>query len=89
MKHINKLYTKIKPYLHWKMLLVFGGVWIISTGIWYAIAFAPINLPEWLRWFARGYIAILWLPTTPEKAITIPLSIWIYSKIFKEDCKKI
>ena len=82
---LNYIYIRIKPYLHWKMLLVFGGVWIISTGIWYVIAFAPLQLPSWLVWFARGYIGFLWLPTTPEKVITIPFSIWVYKKIFKEE----
>lgn len=85
---IKWLYVKIKPYLHWKMLLVFGGVWIISTGIWYVIAFAPIEwIPNGLRWFARGYIGFLYLPTTPEKALTIPFSGWLYKKIFKEEAK--
>lgn len=82
---LKRTYKRIKPYLHWKMLLVFGGVWVLTTGIWYIIAFAPLGLPSWLVWFARGYMAILWLPTTPEKLITIPISIWIYKFIFKEE----
>ena len=87
MKHIKKYYKKIKPYLTPKMLLVFGSVWIVSNGIWYVMAFAPIPLPNWLIWFSRSYIAFLWLPTSPEKLITIPFSIWLYGKLFKEDIR--
>lgn len=79
------MYKKIKPYMKWKMLLVFGSVWVLSNGIWYVLAFTPINIPEWLRWFSRGYLAILYMPFTPEKIITIPFSIWLYKKIFKEE----
>lgn len=79
---------KAKPYMTWKMLLVFGGVWIMSNGIWYVFAFTPINIPDWLRWFARGYIAFLYLPVTPEKLVTIPFSIWLYRIIFKEEINK-
>lgn len=81
MKYIDK----IKPYLTFKMILVFGGVWILSNGIWYVLAFAPLPIPNWLACFSRSYIAFLWLPTSPEKLITIPFSVWLYKKLFKEE----
>ena len=65
----------------------FGIAWIITNGIWYAFAFVPLNLPAWLVWFSRSYIAFLYLPWTPEKLITIPMAIFFQTQIFKNDIK--
>ena len=83
----NRIKRKIKPYLHWKMLLVFGSVWVLTNGIWYVLAFTPIGIPEWIRWFARGYIAFLYMPFTAEKVVIAYVSTRIYKKLFKEEIK--
>lgn len=66
-------------------MISFGAAWCITNGIWYVLAFAPINLPEWLIWTSRSYIAFLYLPFTPEKLITIPLAIFFQIKLFKNE----
>lgn len=91
MKKINfkgsKLYKYLRPFASWRFLVAFGAAWVITNGIWYAFAFAPIpHLPAALVWFSRGYIAVLYGPT-PEKLLTIPVAIWIHMKLFKKDEK--
>lgn len=36
---------------------------------------------KWMQVVATSYLAILWLPCTPEKLITIPLSVFIYKML--------
>ena len=51
-------------------------------------AFIPMRLPDWLVWFSRSYIAFLYIPTTPEKLITIPMArIFFQTQLFKGDEK--
>lgn len=43
-----------------------------------------------LNWFTRAasvWLSILWLPGTPEKLITVPIAIWLHTKLFKNDKK--
>lgn len=46
-----------------------------------------MHLPAWLIWFSRSYIAFLYIPTTPEKLITIPMAIFFHTQLFKRDEK--
>ena len=55
--------------------------------MWYLFAFVPMRLPDWLVWFSRSYIAFLYIPTTPEKLITIPMAIFFQTQLFKGDEK--
>lgn len=44
--------------------------------------------PNWFTTAATAWLAFLWLPTTPEKLITIPMAIIIHTKLFgKRDPK--
>lgn len=43
---------------------------------------------EWMKWYGGTYLAILWMPFTPEKLITIPIGIFIHKLLFKEDIKR-
>ena len=88
MKRILKwLWKYLKPFTNWRFLISFGLAWTITNGIWYAFAFIPMRLPDWLVWFSRSYIAFLYIPTTPEKLITIPLAIFIQLLLFRNDMK--
>jgi len=62
-------------------------IWMITNGIWYFFAFAPV-IPSSLQWAARAYIAFLWLPSTPEKIVIVIISPFIYRLIYREDFKK-
>lgn len=84
-----KLKAKIKPYMTPKMLLVFGTVWLITTG-WAHISLVVGTVYNigWLYKLGLGAEVFFWNPFMNEKIFTIPLSIWLYKKIFKEDIKE-
>jgi hypothetical protein len=73
----------LKPFTSWKFLVSFGSAWMITNG--WAYVLAVVHTP--LQKIALGYIAFLYLPFTPEKLITIPLAIFIHTKMFKNDDK--
>jgi len=84
----TKLKKKIKPYLTPKMLLVFGGVWLVTTG--WAHVFLIVGTMYDISWMYKvgiGAEVIMWNPFVNEKLVTIPFSIWLYKKIFKEEIK--
>ena len=39
----------------------------------------------WAEAVGSGYLAILWMPWTPEKLITIPIAIFLIHLIFPQD----
>lgn len=49
----------VRPYLRPSMFLSFGIAWIVTNGGWYILALMEI---PYISWFARGYVALLWLP---------------------------
>ena len=81
------IYLK-SPYLilfylraSWKYVISFSIGWCITNG--WAYVFAVIGV-GWFKDFALWYIGFIWLPTTPEKIITIPLSAIIHKWLWKE-----
>ena len=86
-RFISWLWKYLKPFTNWRFLISFGLAWIITNGMWYVFAFIPMRLPDWLVWFSRSYIAFLYIPTTPEKLITIPMAIFFQTQLFKGDEK--
>ena len=88
MKKQSRWKIYLRPFASWRFLIAFGAAWAVTNGVWYLLAFSPINIiPTWLRWFARGYIGLIYLPWSPEKLITFPIAIWIHVKLFKNDKK--
>lgn len=80
---LTYLYHKIKPFLTWRILLCFGMAWMITNGWCYIfIGMGTAFNISWMRNVGLGYLAFLWLPTTPEKLVTFPISIWIHKKLF-------
>ena len=75
---------KIDPYLKPTMLVSFFSAWMITNGWSYLLAALASG---WLRGIALAYIGLLWLPITPEKLITIPLSIFIQRKLFMKEVR--
>ena len=100
-KFFRWLWTYLKPFTNWRFLICFGLAWFITNGMWYPIAgmipagVIPIPIvphpfpwmPLWLVNFARAYIVFLFLPFTPEKLVTIPIAIWLLTKLFKNHKK--
>ena len=92
-KHwLLKLKEWIKKILQFllnpRFLLCFGLAWMITNGWCYIFigvgAFYDI---EWMFITGTTYLAFLWLPITPEKIITIPMSIGFLKLFFPRDEK--
>lgn len=87
---IIKTKNKVIPYLKdFRLFLAFIIAWMITNGWSYImLGLGFIFKIKWMQILATSYLAILWLPCTPEKLITIPLSIWIYKRLKRRKEKK-
>ncbi len=67
-------------------LLCFGVAWIITNG-WSYICFAIGTFfgIGWLIAVSAAYMAFLWFPFTPEKIVTVTISIFLLKKLFPND----
>lgn len=80
---------KIKNLKDPRLLLSFIIAWMITNGWAYVmLGFGIFMKIKWMQVTATSYLAILWLPCTPEKLITIPLSVFIYKKLTKRKNRK-
>ena len=90
MKLITKARIKklVEFLLNPRFLLCFGLAWMITNGWCYIFigvgAFYDI---EWMLYAGTTYLAFLWLPITPEKIVTIPMSIAFLKFFFPKDEK--
>lgn len=84
----HKLWIYLKPFTNWRFLISFGLAWMITNGWCYLfILFGSVFNIQWMWAVGTGYAAILYLPFTVEKLITIPMAMWFQSKLFKKDEK--
>lgn len=68
------------------LLICFGIAWMITNGWCYLfIAFGSIFKINWMSIAGSAYAAFLWLPFTPEKVITVIISIFLLRLIFPDD----
>lgn len=85
----NKIYSIYKFIVDWRMAISFIIAWMITNGWAYLfIVFGTTFKIKWMSAVGTSYVAILWLPCTPEKIITIPLSVFIKKILFKKHSKK-
>ena len=71
-----------------RFLLCFGIGWIITNGWSYILLGFGIFLEiEWMVAVATTYLAILWLPISPEKIITFGIAIGLMRLLFPKDEK--
>ena len=75
--HLFKKY--IKPFLTWRILIIYLPIWFIVSG-WSMVGIAIGH--GWFRALSISWQTFLWMPFCPEKLITIPLTIWLHTKIF-------
>lgn len=69
-----------------RFLLCFGIAWIITNGWCYILLAVGTALGKSaLCAVAAGYMAFLWLPFTPEKLITLAISIGLLKLFFPKD----
>ena len=84
----NKIKKILDFILNPKLLLCFGIAWLITNG-WSYILFIVGNFfqIEWMIGISGAYMALLWLPFTPEKIITFIIAILLLRFLFPKDQK--
>ena len=69
----------IKPFLTWRILIIYLPIWFIVSG-WSMVGI--VIGKGWFRALSISWQTFLWMPWCPEKLVTIPLTIWLHTKIF-------
>lgn len=93
MKRIVKKTAELAKTAVWmiinpRFLFCFALGWMITNGWAYvALGVGMFYEIEWLAAVASGYLAILWIPATPEKLITVTLAIFFLRLFFPRDAK--
>ena len=86
---IKSLFRSIaRVLLNPRLLLCFAIAWLITNG-WCYIAIilgSSLNI-TWLTIVGTAYAGFLWLPFTPEKIVTLALSILLLRVLFPKDEK--
>ena len=71
-----------------RLLLCFGMAWIITNGWSYILLGIGTWLGiEWMQVVAGAWLTFLWIPGTPEKVVTVALSIVFLRFLFPNDEK--
>ena len=84
-KHLLSI---LMAFLNPRFLLCFGLAWMITNGWCYlCLLLAAVFSWNWLAIVAGAYASLLWLPLTPEKLITLWLSIMLLKRLFPNDQK--
>ena len=85
--NIKRLYINLRQYfLNWHFVLCFGFAWLITNGWSYiALAIGTAFKWTWLISVASAYLALLWVPFTPEKLITVMLAMVFMKAFFPGD----
>ena len=80
---VKKLWIYINPFLNFKLLLIYIPIWFLMSGWTYLFIFLGMKYQiNWMLISGSTWAGVLWLPCTPEKIITIPLTLLLYTKIF-------
>lgn len=88
-KLIKKIGVYISPFIDLKLLLIYTPIWFLMSGWTYLFIFLGMKYRiNWMLIAGSTWAGILWLPFTPEKIITIPLTLFLYTKIFGNKDKK-
>ena len=82
---MKRLWTKIKtyisPFLNWRILIIYLPIWFLMSGWTYLFIYLGTrHHVGWMLAAGTFWATVLWLPITPEKLITIPLTLFIYVK---------
>lgn len=65
------------------MLVSFGLAWLVTNGWAYILLGIGIwGNVTWAFSVGASYLALLWMPFTPEKLVTIPLAFLIQKLLF-------
>ncbi len=70
------------------LLICFGIAWMITNGWSYLfLFFGSIFKIRWMFVVATAYLGFLWIPFTPEKIVTVIISIFLLKIIFPNDTR--
>lgn len=84
----EKIKKVVQFILNPRLLLCFGIGWMITNGWSYILLGIGTWLGiEWMMAVAGGYLALLWIPMTPEKIITVAIAIALLRWLFPKDEK--
>ena len=84
----QKIKKIIQFILNPRLILCFGIAWLITNG-WSYILFG-IGTYYGIGWMIAvggAYLTFLWLPISPEKIVTVIISIWLLRLLFPKDEK--
>lgn len=84
----HKIVVILQFLLNPRFLLCFCMAWMITNG-WSYVFFALgllLDIP-WMTAVGGAYLAFLWLPISPEKIVTIAISIQLLRWFFPNDQK--
>ncbi len=71
-----------------RLLLCFAVAWMITNGWSYVLlGLGTVLQIEWMIAVSGAYLAILWLPISPEKILTLAISIALLRAWFPKDEK--
>ena len=75
----NKIKTYISPFLNWRILIIYLPIWFLMSGWTYLFIYLGTRYHiSWMLAAGTFWATLLWLPITPEKLLTIPLTLFIY-----------
>lgn len=76
-----KLWGKL--IFNWRFLVCFGIAWMITNG-WSYVMFSIGTLTHttWMIAVGSAYLAFLWLPISPEKVVTVAISLFLVRRLF-------
>ena len=87
---LKKIKTYIAPFLNWRILVIYVPIWFIMSGWTYLFIFLGTKYRVgWMLAAGTFWATVLWLPFTPEKLITVPLTILVYVKLFGSGNEKL
>ena len=91
---MKRLWTKIKtyisPFLNWRILVIYLPIWFIMSGWTYLFIYLGTrHHVGWMLAAGTFWATVLWLPFTPEKLITVPLTLYLYVKLFGSGNEKL
>ena len=84
----EKIRKAIRFITNPRLLICFGIAWMITNG--WAYVFLGIGTfcgVAWMSAIAGTYLAIIWLPVSPEKIITIAITMVLLRLLFPDDEK--
>lgn len=71
-----------------RLLLCFGIAWLITNGWSYILlALGSLLGIGWMIAVASAYLTFLWLPISPEKIVTVAITIALLRWLFPNDQK--